>query len=42
MQTLRLSTEEFMIMLPQLVKSGITFNADASNGVITIIFTGGY
>ena len=37
-----LSHESFAEMLPKLVASGCTFDAEEKNGGISIEFTGGY
>jgi hypothetical protein len=42
MKKLTLSIETFGILLPDLIKSGVTFVAHEVNGNIVIEFTGGY
>ena len=42
MQKLSIPTKAFTDMLPDLIASGVTFDAEERNGWITITFTGGY
>jgi hypothetical protein len=39
---LRISTEEFFKNLSNLIASGVTFEAEEQDGIVTITFTGGY
>lgn len=40
--TLTLPTSEFFANLSALIASGVTFEAEERNGIVTIIFKGGY
>lgn len=42
MKTLTLSLKAFTDMLTGLIISGVTFEAEEKDGMITITFTGGY
>jgi hypothetical protein len=42
MKKLTVSIETFGIVLPDLIKSGVTFEATEVNGNIVIEFTGGF
>lgn len=42
MKKLTVSMETFGIILPDIIKSGVTFEANEVNGNIVIVFTGGF
>ena len=42
MRELTVSKETFFEMLPDLIKSGVTFEAEEKNDFIIITFNGGY
>jgi hypothetical protein len=41
-QTLTVSQETFISMLPGLIASGVLFKATEKGGEIIVVFTGGY
>jgi hypothetical protein len=42
MKTLTVTKETFFLMVLELIKSGVTFEANEENEKIVIIFTGGF
>lgn len=39
---LTITQESFVTMLPKLIESGVTFDANEIDGMIVVVFTGGY